>query len=85
VYPSFGFSATDPFASGPDLTSPGADRGLARSAARHRRIWIVFSATSLANPTVQTILSGMAGRPRLVDRSFVRITLLLYGPRRSGS
>jgi mannosyltransferase len=84
VYPSFGFSVTNPFAPGPDLASPGAGRSLARSAARHRRVWIVFSATTLANPTVQTILSGMAGRPRVVDRNFVRITLLLYGPRRSG-
>jgi hypothetical protein len=35
------------------------------------------------DPSVRAILSTVAGRPRLIDRSYRRMLLLLYGPRRA--
>jgi uncharacterized membrane protein len=86
IYPSFGFSATDAFATAPDVTSPAIAHPLVRSARRLRRVWIVLE-TNLDNsgvtpPAVRAILSSVAGRPRLVDRDYRKMLLLMYGPRR---
>jgi mannosyltransferase len=86
IYPSLGYSATDAFASGPDVTAPATARRLDRAAGRHGRVWIVLE-TNLerggrTSPGVRSILASVKGRRLLVDRDYRRMVLLLYGRRR---
>jgi len=84
IYPTFPFSATSlASAYTSSAFSSSAARALTRSARRHRRIWIILSHTKGMPDGVRAVLRSVKGRPRLAERDFVRISLLLYGPRRA--